>query len=82
MNIIGGTGIHQLFAAASHQAIAVVLVRHMDLLRLVPRQLDATPHLGRNVAAVPALSEQRVDGLILVPALFRSHLRQVSRRSL
>lgn len=83
MNIAGGTLlVLAVGCVAAAQIVLVVLVGHVDLLGLVARQLDAAPHLGRDVSAIAALPQQRVDRLLLVPALLRGHLRQVRGRAL
>lgn len=46
----------------------VLVVGGGHLLGLVARQLDAAPQVGRDGRLVPALPEEGVDGLDLVPS--------------
>lgn len=47
---------------------AVLLVRHLDRLRLVTRQLDRTTNVGCDLGTIATFAQQRIDGLQMVPA--------------
>lgn len=58
-----GGRVYHLLAALTD----IVAVGGGNLLALVPCELDAPPEIGRDGRLIPALSEERIDCLNLVP---------------
>jgi len=55
----------------------ILLVADGQFLTLITGELDVFAYLWSNLAFVASLAQQRVNGLDAVPALLRSHFRQI-----